>query len=89
MADWAEELGMGYHTLYNRVIVNKWSLDKAFKKPVRQTHLVTYQGKTQPICTWARELNLSQATLLNRYKKGWPIEKMFSKTKHKSNGVPV
>lgn len=40
----------------------------------RNNHLLTYNGKTQNIAQWAREVGLSYATLQGRIKRGWAIE---------------
>ncbi len=39
-------------------------------------HWITYQGKTQTMAEWARELGLNQGTLSSRLGRlGWPVEK--------------
>lgn len=35
MAQWADELGMKYKTLSDRINISKWSVEKAFNTPVR------------------------------------------------------
>lgn len=40
--------------------------------------LIEYNGKSQNLCAWAKELGISPNTLYGRiYKMGWPIEKAF------------
>lgn len=42
--------------------------------------LIPYNGKSQNICAWAKELGKSANTLYARiYKLGWTIEKAFTK----------
>ena len=36
IAEWAEESGMNYSTLYTRIITNGWSLERALTEPVKQ-----------------------------------------------------
>ena len=36
LAIWADEVGMQYRTLYNRIFVRKWSIEDALTKPVRK-----------------------------------------------------
>ena len=49
-------------------------------KQVKRGELITYNGKSQNICTWAKELGKSPNTLYGRlYKLGWPVEKAFTK----------
>lgn len=48
-------------------------------KPKRGA-LIEYNGKSQNVCAWAKELGISANTLYGRlYKLGWTVEKAFSK----------
>ena len=54
---------------------------------------IEYNGKSQHICAWARELGMNANTLYNRiYKMGWPIEKAFetesARSKKKEENEP-
>lgn len=40
LCEWAERTGLSYNSLYNRVVVRKWSAEKAITTPVR--HCETY-----------------------------------------------
>jgi hypothetical protein len=44
----------------------------------RNTRFVTYEGKTQTLGQWARELGLSYNMLYQRISRGWPIERAFT-----------
>lgn len=47
-------------------------------KPKRG-QLIEYNGKSQNICAWAKELGVSANTLYGRlYRLGWPVEKAFA-----------
>ena len=35
--------------------------------------MITFNGKTQNIAQWAKELGLNAGTLSNRLNKGWPV----------------
>lgn len=50
-------------------------------KPERKRGaLIEYNGKSQNICAWAKELNKSANTLYSRiYILGWDVEKAFTK----------
>lgn len=54
---------------------------------------IEYDGKSQHICAWARELGMNANTLYNRiYKMGWSVEKAFetaSARAKKNDEVPV
>ena len=50
----------------------------ASAKPKRG-QLIEYNGKSQNICAWAKELGISANTLYGRlYRLNWPIEKAFA-----------
>lgn len=40
--------------------------------------LIEYQGRSQPIHVWAKELGLPKTTLFNRLAAGWATEKAFT-----------
>lgn len=40
----------------------------------RDTHLLTYAGKTLSISQWARETGIGRVTLAKRIKRGWPVD---------------
>ena len=44
----------------------------------RITKNITFQGKTQCITHWAKELGIKQATLHVRIREGWSIERAFT-----------
>ena len=58
---------------------------KAKAKPVfdgstpKRGALIEYDGKSQNICAWAKELGISANTLYGRiYKMGWSVERAFT-----------
>ena len=54
-----------------------------------QKRLITYEGKTQTLTAWARELGIRHQTLYNRIvMKGWDVEKAFGKSTKKVEKVP-
>ena len=83
MADWAKELGIAPHTLYNRL--QKWPLEIAMTIKGRSTtrrranlRNITYKGKTQCLRRWSEEYEINYCTLQARLNKGWPVEKAFT-----------
>lgn len=45
-----------------------------------------FDGRSQNICTWAKELGISANTLYGRiYKLGWPVEKAFTTPSRQPN----
>lgn len=54
-----------------------------------QKRLITYEGKTQTLTAWAKELGIRHQTLYNRIvMKGWEIERAFEKPMKKVEKVP-
>lgn len=54
-----------------------------------QKRLITYDGKTQTLTAWAKELGIRHQTLYNRIvMKGWEIERAFEKPMKKVEKVP-
>ena len=41
-------------------------------------HNITYNGKTQSIYAWAKELDISQKMLSERIRRGWDIKRAFT-----------
>lgn len=58
-----------------------WGEKHYAPKPNRKRGaLIEYNGKSQNICAWAKELNKSANTLYSRiYILGWDVEKAFTK----------
>ena len=44
-------------------------------------HLITYNGKTQNMTQWARELGVSRGLIKDRLKSGWSVEDALTKEK--------
>ena len=52
----------------------RWTTRKVQARNSRHNHLLTYNGKTQPISAWAEELGFKKNTIGARLKYGWPVE---------------
>lgn len=54
--------------------------DESTKKPSnKKQDLIEYNGKTQSLSAWARELNMPGQTLYARLRiSNWPVEKAFT-----------
>lgn len=44
----------------------------------RSNHLVTWNGRTQSIASWSRELGIEAFNINNRLKKGWSVEQALT-----------
>lgn len=56
----------------------KWSTRKEQMNNKTDNHYITYDGRTQTMTQWARELGMKDHTLSNRLCKGWGIERAFT-----------
>lgn len=56
----------------------RWATQLEQKNNTRKNTFLSFNGKTQTIAYWARELNLSQATISGRHQKGWSDEDCLS-----------
>lgn len=57
----------------------RWATAADQQKNRRGLNLLSYQGKTQALSEWARELGIDRAVLEYRTKKGgWSVERAFS-----------
>lgn len=53
---------------------------KAKTASSKRGQLITFNGKSQSLAAWAKELGRPQPVLYSRlYKLGWPVEKAFTK----------
>lgn len=57
----------------------RWATDIEQGNNQRSNVLIEYNGKTQTIAQWARELGMNYQTLRQRIQKyGWSVERAFS-----------
>ena len=70
--DWIDAYEAGEIEAPTRKVTAKTERDNSKRKQIE------YNGKSQHICAWARDLGMNANTLYNRiYKMGWPVEKAF------------
>lgn len=55
----------------------RWATSKEQRRNSRQNTFVTWQGRTQCVADWAKELGMSSEVLLNRLQK-WPLERAMT-----------
>lgn len=52
----------------------RWATSEQQSLNRRNAHLLTYQGRTQPLSAWAKEFGMPRDRLKMRLKLGWPLE---------------
>ena len=78
LKEWAVRLGIEYKVLRSR-LDSKWPVEKAFET-TGQTRMgpeprkYSYQGRSQTLDDWAKELGIKPITLRKRISSGWTIE---------------
>ena len=77
-SQWADELGISYATMRNR-LHKGLPIDRVFEdKDLRTTDKITYKGKTQTVTEWARETGVPRKNISRRLARGWSLDKVFS-----------
>jgi len=66
----------------------KWATTKEQARNRRDNKWLTYKGETKLLTDWAKHLKISHTTLINRIKRGNPVDKIFSPMKFGRNGKP-
>lgn len=83
LSDWALLMGIEHNTIYGRW-QKGWRGEELFQPPKKPNNrkdnrMITFNGKTQCMADWSRELGIKQATLSSRINdRGWSIEKAFT-----------
>lgn len=83
LSSWAKELNMSLNTLYTRIHYKGMSFEEAVTTPIkeqkRNKELIEYNGKSQTISAWSRELGININTLYSRiYYKGMTFEEAIN-----------
>lgn len=86
-SEWVESIGgkpegMSLDRIDNNGPYAPWNCrfttTKVQSRNKRSNRMYTYDGKTQCLADWAKELGISYSTLSGRLHKGWNIEKVLS-----------
>lgn len=90
LSEWAKEYNISYYLLQDRINDLHWSIEDALTIPpstVNKSHkLLTFNGKTQNITQWAKELGVSHRTITDRIKRGLPMDQVLTSGRIKTKG---
>lgn len=78
LKDWAMHVGVNVNTLRQRLergITFADAIKPTDSVPTKNKRLITFNGKTQSLSAWAREIGIKPVSLYNRLQRGWPLEK--------------
>jgi hypothetical protein len=82
--EWATRLGVPQARIRARLAAG-WPVERALQSARDYERIhdpvvpLTYQGKTQSMTAWAKEVGLSLSGLSRRLSRGWPVAKALSK----------
>lgn len=82
VAQWARELGIPAPTIHQRLSVGKTAEQALMRGRLyseKSARLLSHDGKTLPLKTWAKLLAMPPQTIRRRLDAGWPIEKALVK----------
>lgn len=65
----------------------RWATPQQQQNNMRNNRLETFNGHTQTLADWARELGVNTSTLRKRIDRGWTIERAFTETPQPKNGA--
>lgn len=93
---WSKLTGLKEQTIGRR-LKKGWSIEDALTTPSGEglikrcnnrkgNHLITFNGKTQSLMDWSRELGISNKTLSERLRHGWSIERSLTEPTHNKQG---
>lgn len=83
LAELAEETGVPYAIIRDRIIESKWDAAKAVHEPIGRWNdkEISYRGESRSLAEWSTILGIHVETLRSRlHKLQWPVEKAFDST---------
>jgi hypothetical protein len=56
----------------------RWATREQQENNKQRSHRITWQGRTQTVAQWARELGVKYHNISDRLKRGWSVERALS-----------
>lgn len=60
----------------------RWKMKRTLR--ARQSHHITWNGRTQSLPEWAEEIGISRQAFKNRLSAGWPIDRVMTEPRGRS-----
>lgn len=87
LTEWAEKLGMDYHTLLMRYHYRKWSIKDTLTTPVKESErLLELNGEVHNMAEWGRITGFGKEAIRSRLRLGWSVEDALTKPVNKNMG---
>ncbi len=67
----------------------RWATRTEQGRNRRTNHVLTHDGRTQPLVAWAEECGISHATIRHRLNRGWSVERALTTKAVRTRGVLV
>lgn len=82
IAEWAREKSIFPQTVYRRY-ANGWSVERILGQPPsneirKDNRLLTFNGKTQTVARWTREIGAGRNLIKDRLARGWSVAQAIS-----------
>ena len=77
-----DKFGLDYGMVNNR-LQKGWSEEQAFSAPCgapteKRNHMLTFNGKTQTVAEWTKELGFKKNTISERLRNGYSVERALT-----------
>lgn len=76
LKDWANELGIKYTTLYQRIFRSGLSFEESITEDPFD-NLIEYKDEKKTLIEWHRSTGIPYQILIDRKRRGWSVERMF------------
>jgi hypothetical protein len=64
----------------------RWATAKEQSNNTRRNRVIEYQGRSQTLIQWAREIGINEETLRDRLECNWSVERALTEPLHNNHG---